>query len=66
MVLSAKEAAIEVIQHLPDDASLEDIMYALYVRQTVESGLRDVAEGRTVSHEEVFRSIDKWLQSIGQ
>ena len=44
-----KEAVIRLIQSLPDDCTLEDIQYHLYVREKVEAGLRDVAEGRVVS-----------------
>lgn len=43
----------EAIESLPDDATWDDVMYRLYVRQKIESGLRDVEEGRTLSVEEV-------------
>lgn len=55
-----KQAAKELIEHLPDQASWNDIMYELYVKQKIEAGLKSVAEGRTVPHEEVKRRlIDK-------
>ena len=43
----------EAIESLPDNATWDDVMYRLYVRQKIEAGLRDVAEGRTLSVEEV-------------
>lgn len=52
-----KHAAKELIDHLPDQASWNDIMYALYLRQKIEAGLRAVVEGRTVPHEEVKRRL---------
>ena len=50
---SAKDAARQIIDHLPDQATWDDIMYELYVKQKIEEGLADVAAGRTVPHEEV-------------
>ncbi len=34
-----------------------DIMYELYVKQRIEAGLKAVAEGRAVAHEEVKRRL---------
>lgn len=54
---SAKESARQAIDHLPDQASWEDIMYELYVKQKIEAGLKAVAEGRTIPHEEMKRRL---------
>ena len=48
-----KQAAKELIEHLPDQASWNDIMYELYVKQKIEEGLADIEAGRTTSHEQV-------------
>lgn len=61
--MSEKQRAIEVIQQLPDSASLEDIMGELYFRQKVKRGLDDLQQGRVVSHEEARRRLSQWLQS---
>lgn len=50
---TAKQAAQQLIEHLPDQASWDDIMYQLYVKQKIDAGLADVRAGRTVSHEEL-------------
>lgn len=52
-----KQTAKALIEHLPDQASWDDIMYELYVKQKIEAGLKAVAEGRTVPHEEVKRRL---------
>lgn len=52
-----KEAARQLIDHLPEQASWDDIMYELYVKQKIEAGLRAVAEGRTIPHEEMKRRL---------
>ena len=50
---SAKEAARQIIEHLPEQASWDDIMYELYVKQKIEDGLADIEAGCTIAHDEV-------------
>lgn len=50
---TAKQAARQIIEHLPEQASWDQIMYQLYVKQKIEAGLADVRAGRTISHDEV-------------
>ena len=54
---TAKEAARYLIDRLPDQATWEDIMYELYVKQKIEAGLKAVEEGRTIPHEEMKRRL---------
>lgn len=56
---SVKDAAKEVIDRLPNEATWNDLMYELYVKQKIEAGLQAVTEGRVVSHEEVKRQFVK-------
>lgn len=41
------------LSDLPEDASWDDLMYKIYVRQSIEQGLKDSEEGRLFSHEEI-------------
>lgn len=66
MATNAKQAALTLIQKMPENASLEEVMYNLYFRQRVDRGIRELGEGKTVSHAEVKRSLAKWLRSAGQ
>jgi len=50
---SVKEAARSIVDNLPEQATWDDLMYELYVKQKIEAGLEAAAEGRTVPHEEV-------------
>ena|SRR5579862_2891017 len=50
---TAKDEVRRILDALPDDATLEDIQYRLYVRQAIDAGLRDIAESRTLFQEEV-------------
>lgn len=57
---TAKDEVRPILDALPDDATLEDIQYWLYVRQAIGAGLRDIAEGRTLSQPEVEQRIARW------
>lgn len=52
---SIKAAVKELVDDLPNDATWEDVMYRLYVREAIEAGRRDVAEGRVVDVAEARR-----------
>jgi predicted transcriptional regulator len=58
---TAKDEVRELLQNLPDDASLEDIQYHLYVRQKILAGLAAAEQGRTIPHEEAVRRMARWL-----
>jgi predicted transcriptional regulator len=50
------------LDRLPDDCSLDEVLYNLYVLQTVDRGLADAEAGRTISHEEVADELrQKWV-----
>jgi predicted transcriptional regulator len=54
---SVKAAAKEVIDALPNDASWDEVMYRIYVRQAIEAGLRDADAGKLVEVSEVRKKF---------
>jgi len=58
---TAKEQVEELLDKLPDDCSLEDIQYHLYVIEKVRNGLEVADSQGTLSQEEVERRSGKWL-----
>ena len=52
-----KELALEVINGLPDDATMLDIIEALYIRVNIEKGLEDVKNGKLYTTEEVKKEL---------
>ena len=58
----AKQQVFELIEDLPDELDIDEIMYRLYVRQKLETAEKDVREGRVISHEEVVRETSKWFK----
>ena len=64
--MEAKQAVRALLDRLPDDCSVEDVLYHLYVLQAVERGQEDAAAGRVISHEEVESAMRrKWLRAAG-
>ena len=47
-----KQAAHELIDHLPEQATWDDVMYTLYVRQKLERSLAAAEQGNVTSHED--------------
>lgn len=50
---SVKAEAEELVRSLPDEASWDDVMYEIYVRQKIEQGMRAAEDGRVIPHDEV-------------
>ena len=57
-----KEEVISLIKELPEDITLDDIIYHLYVKQKLLKAKEDIAQGRTYSHEQVKDMAEKWLK----
>ena len=51
--MTAKEAVQNILDQVSPDASYEEIMYSIYLREKIERGLQDVKDGRFVSDEDV-------------
>jgi len=50
---TAKQEVNDLLKRLPDDCTLEDVQYHLYVLQKIERGLKDAEEGRVCTQEGV-------------
>jgi predicted transcriptional regulator len=59
--MTTKQAVIELLDKLPENCTLDEIQYRLYLLQTVERGRQEFAQGRTLRHEDVMRELrNKW------
>lgn len=50
--MGVKEKVIRMIEELPEDITMSDIMAELYFQQNVDEGLNELDEGKGISHEE--------------
>jgi len=52
-----KDEAHKIIDQMPEGSSWEDLAYRIYVRQSIEAGLKDADEDRVEPVEDVRRSF---------
>jgi len=58
---TTKQEVNRILKRLPDDCSLEDVQYHLYVLQKIQRGLKDAEEGRIYTQEQIKKMMSKWL-----
>jgi len=58
--MTTKEHVIEMIQRMPSESTLADIMAELYVRQKIDVGLEQLDSGQSLS-QEVKEGLSQWL-----
>ncbi len=51
--MTVKEQARNLVETLPDDSTWEDLMYEIYVQESVQRGLEDARAGRVKTTEEI-------------
>jgi predicted transcriptional regulator len=56
-----KQQVIQMINSLPEDVTVDDIMAELYFKLQVDAGLKELDEGIWIPHEEVEKRMSKWL-----
>ena len=59
---TAKEKVRELLEELPEDASLEDIQYHIYVRQKIQKGLEAARRGKLIPQQEAEKRMARWLE----
>jgi len=60
--MSGKDTAKQVMDALPDDATVDDIIHALYIRVKCERGAREIREGKGIPHDQAKQQMQKWLR----
>lgn len=57
-----KEAAIQTIKRLPNECSIEDIMYEINFIAQVLDGIKDANEGKLLTTEELLGKVEQWAK----
>lgn len=60
---TAKQDVQELLNRLPDDSTLEDIQYHLYVLEKIRRGRDDIRNGQRFTHEQAKERLSKWLKT---
>jgi hypothetical protein len=59
---TAKDQVRQLLDSLPDDASLEDVQYSIYVRERIERARNEASEGKLIDEDEIERRMGRWLE----
>ncbi len=54
---NVKSQALNMVRALPASSSWDDLMYQIYVRQKIEAGMADIAQGRTHGHAAIRKAF---------
>ena len=58
--MTNKEIVQDLLQRIPDDASLQDIVRGLEFMTAVRQGIAELDNGQTVTVEEIERDLTSW------
>jgi predicted transcriptional regulator len=58
--MTDKQAVIDALQRLPENASLDEITEELHIMAAIRRGRADIAGGRTKTHEETEQLLESW------
>jgi len=64
MSKSIKDEVMSLIKKLPEDITLEEIMYHLYVKQQIIEGLQDIEQGKVYSLKEIKEISKQWILNL--
>jgi len=60
--MTVKQQIVKLIEKLPDDTTVSDVIAELYFKQQVDAGLKELDNGKTVSHQDAKEQLAKWLK----
>ncbi len=60
-MVTAKEEVEQLLGKLPNDCSLEDIQYHLFVLEKVRNGLKSADTDGSVPQDKAEERLSKWL-----
>lgn len=58
---SAKSQVREVLDRLPDDCTIEDVQYHLYVAEKIRRRIEQAEAGGALPHSQAEKQLEKWL-----
>ena len=57
-----KENFIKMINKLPDNVTIDEIVYHTYVKSQVMKGKQQLQKGKGIPHSEIEAEIEQWLK----
>ena len=50
-----------LLENLPDDCTIEDVQYHLYVMEKIQKGIDRAEKEDSIPHEEAKKRLKRWL-----
>lgn len=60
--MTVKDVVRQVIDTLPDEATIDDIIHALYINAKFNDGEGEIREGKGIPQEEAKKKLQKWVK----
>ena len=60
--MTVKEEILELMEQLPDDATIEDAIERLIILYKIQQGLEQLDKGEGIPQEEAKKRIRQWLK----
>ena len=57
-----KTQLLDIIDKMPDEISVGDLIAEIHFKEKLDKGLRQIDEGKTLTHEEAKQRLSKWLK----
>ena len=57
-----KSQLLDIIEKMPEDISVGDLIAEIHFKEKLEKGLKQIEEGKTLSHQEARQRLSKWLK----
>ena len=58
--MTVKDEVIKELRKMPDDSTMEDIQYKLYVLGKVKAAEKDIENGDVLTVEELEKEMETW------
>lgn len=59
---SVKEEVVKMITNLPANADYDEIMAEIYFKQKADKSLKQIKEGKLITHKEAKKRLAKWIK----
>ncbi len=60
--MSVKEMAKDIIDKLPNESTIDEIIHALYVKSKFDKGEQEIRNGSGITHAEAKKRLQKWIK----
>ena len=57
-----KNQLIDIIEKMPEEISVGDLIAEIHFKEKLEKGLKQIDEGKTVTHQQARQRLSKWLK----